>query len=91
MKQNWKVLKGLMGKNKKTLHKEFIVDGVSTNDTTKHAMLSVIISLITQEISMDLDLISTSHHLDQIEIIERSMYFRIATKPDIMESIMRLN
>ena len=35
VKRNWKVLNSLMGKNKKSLHKEFIVDGVSTNDTTK--------------------------------------------------------
>ena len=35
-KRNWKVLNSLMGKNKKSLHKEFNVDGVSTNDTAKN-------------------------------------------------------
>ena len=35
VKRNWKVLSSLMGTNKKSLHKESIVDGVSTNHTTK--------------------------------------------------------
>ena len=34
VKLNWKVLNRLMGKNKKSLHTEFVVDGVRTNDTT---------------------------------------------------------
>ena len=33
--RNWNVLNSLMGKNKKSLHKDFIVDGVSTNDTNE--------------------------------------------------------
>ena len=53
VKQNWKVLNSLMGKNKKSNYKEFIVDGVSTNDTNK--VCDVFCNLlITREISMDL-------------------------------------
>ena len=39
MKRNWKILNRQMGKNKKWLKKEFIVDGVSTTDTTKNLYL----------------------------------------------------
>ena len=35
VKRNWKVLNSLLGKNKKLLQKEFIIDGVWTSDTTK--------------------------------------------------------
>ena len=34
---------------------------------------------------------STSNHLDQIEVNERSKYYRHATENDIMESIIHIN
>ena len=91
MKRNWKVPNSLTGKNKKSVHKEFIVDGVSTNN-------SIIICdafcyhFIDQPRNVHGSIsISTSHHFDQIENNERSIYFRNATDTDLIESIIRLN
>ena len=36
VKRNWNALNSQMGKNENSLHKEFIVDRVSTNDTTEY-------------------------------------------------------
>ena len=91
VKRNWKVLNSLKGKNKKSLHKEFNGDRVSTNATTKifGAFCNYFIDH-PRNIHGSIP-ISTSHHLDQLEINERSMYFRNATETDVIESIMRLN
>ena len=91
VKRNWKVLDSLMGKNKKSLHKEFIVDGVSTNDTTKiwNAFCNYF-NDYPRNIHGSTP-ISTSHHLDQIEISERSMYIRNTLETDIIESFKRLD
>ena len=91
MKRCCKVLNSLKGKNKKSPHKEFTVDEVSTNNTTKicNAFCNYFIyhpKNIHESIPM-----STFHVSDQIEINERSMYFRDATETDIIESILHLN
>ena len=91
MKQNWKTLKSLMEKNKKSLHKEVLIDGVSTTDTTKscNSFGNYIIDHpknIQESIPF-----SNSHHLDQIINKERSMYFRHATETEIFVSIMQMN
>ena len=80
-----------MDRNEKSLHKEFNDDGVSTNDTTK-----IRDALCNHSIDHPRNFhgsisISTSHHLDQIENNERSMYIQNAMETDIIESIMRLN
>ena len=80
-----------MGKNKKSIHKEFTVEGVSTNDSTKicDAFCNYFIDY-PRNIHGSVP-ISISHQLDQVEINERTMYFRNATETDIIEYIMRLN
>ena len=80
-----------MGKNKKSLHKEFFIDGVSTNDTGKFcdALRNYFVDYPRN--NKGSIPISTSHHLNQIEINEGSMYFQSATETDIIKSIMHLN
>ena len=91
VKRNWKVLDSLMGKNKKSLHKEFTVDGVSTNDTNKICEALGNYFIDHPKNIHGSNPIRTSHHLNQIEITERSIYFRNATETDIIKSIMHLN
>ena len=91
VKQNWKVSNSLMSRNKKSLHKECIVDVVSTNGTTKicDALGNYFIehpSNIQGSIT-----ISTSRHSDHIKIKKRSLYFWNATETDIKYFIMRPN
>ena len=87
MKRNWKVLNSLMGKNKK----EFIADGVSTSGTTKICDVSCNCFIDHPKNIHGSISFSSSHHLDQIEINERSRYFRNATETVIIEPIMCLN
>ena len=91
VKRNWNVLNSLMGKNKKSFHKEIIVHGVSTNNTIKicDAFCNYVIDN-PREIHKSIPT-STSHDLDQIENNERLNYFWNATEIDIIEPIMRLN
>ena len=91
MNKNWKVLNSPTGKkNKKSLQKEYIIDGVSTPDTTKicNSLCNYFIDH-SKNISESITF-SNSHLLDQIDINHRSMYFRNATETEIVESIMQL-
>ena len=80
-----------MGENKKSLQKEFIIDEVSRNYTTKicNSICNYFIDHpknIHESIS-----VTNFHHLGQIGINDRSMHFRQATENEIVESIMQLN
>ena len=80
-----------IGRNKNSLHQEFIVKGVSTNVTTK-----ICKTFCNHFINHPRNIHgsipgSISHHLDQIEINERSMYFRNDTETDNIESFMHLD
>ena len=91
MRRNWKVLDSLMGKSKKSLRKEFIIDGILTTETAK-----ICNSFCTYFIDHPKNIhesipVSHSHHLDQIDVNDRTMYFRQATETEIVESIMQLN
>ena len=84
VKRSLKILNNRKGKNKKSLHKEFFVDVVSTNDTNKKwdAFCN---SFIDHPLKTRGSIpISISHHLDQIENIEKSMHFRHATETGIV-------
>ena len=90
-KRNWNVLNSLMPENKKSLHKEYIVDGFSTNDTIK-----IRYSFCNHFIDHPRNiygsiLITTYHPLDQIKINERSMFFRDATETDFIQYFVRPN
>ena len=91
MKRKYKVLNNLMGNNKKSLQKEFNIDGVSTTDNTKicNSFCNYIIDHpknIHEPIPA-----RNSQHMDHIHIKDRSMYFRHAIETEIVESIMQLN
>ena len=66
MHRNWKVSKDLMGKVKKILHKKFIVDGVSTNDTSKVCNSFCNYYIDNPTIIHEGFPFSSSHYLDQI-------------------------
>ena len=71
--------------------KEFIIDGVSTTDSTK-----ICNSLWNYFIDHPKNIhesnpFSNSHHLDQIDINDGSMYFCVATETEIVEFIMQMN
>ena len=79
-----------MGKNKKSLQKEFFIYGVSTTYTTKICN-SICNYFIDHPKNIHESIpFSNSHHLDEIDINDRSMYFRQATGNKIVESIMQL-
>ena len=77
-----------MGRNKTTLHKEFVVDGVSKNDTSRiwNSFCSYFIDhprYIYNAFSF-----SSSYHLHQIEFYDGSIFFRHVTETETVESIM---
>ena len=90
-KINWKVLNSLIGKNKKSLQKAFIIVGVSITDTTKICN-SFCNHFIDHPKNVHESIpVSNSHHLDQIDTNDRSKYFRQGTGTEIVECIMQLN
>ena len=80
-----------MGKIKKLLQKEFVIDGVSTTDNTNifNSFCNYFIDL-PKNVHESIP-VSDSHHLDKIDINDRSIYFRQATETKNVESIMELN
>ena len=91
MKRNWKASNGLMVKSKKCNHKEFIVNLVSTNDTSKicNSFSHYFIDRpgnIHQSIPF-----CSCHPFDQIHFNDRSMFFRNVMETEILESTMCLN
>ena len=67
------------------------MDGVSTTDTTKFCnsfcnYFNAQLKNIHESIP-----VSNSHNLDQIDINDRSRYFRQATETEIVEFVMQLN
>ena len=80
MKRNRKVSTSLMGKNKKSLQKEFVIDGVSATDTTN--IYNSFCNYFIDHPKNIHDSISASNSplLDQIDINDSSMYFRLATE-----------
>ena len=80
-----------MGKSKKSLQKKLIVDGVSTTDTTKICNSFCKYFIDYPKIIHESIPLNNCHHIDQIDINGRSMYFRHATEIENVESIMQLN
>ena len=90
MKRNWKVLNIITGKIKGSLHNEFIVDSVSTNDTTINCdAFGNIFNDHPRYIHISIP-ISNSHNLDTLEIIDRSRCIRYAKETNIVEFITHL-
>ena len=91
IQRSWKVLDGLMGRSKKLLHKEFIVDGVSTHDTAKLATLSVIILFITLETSSNpFHSVALTISIILFLMICQS-FFPLVTETESLESPMCMN
>ena len=74
-----------------SLQKEFIIDRISTTDTAKICN-SFCNYFINHPKNIDESIpVSHSHHLDQIDVNGRTLYFRQASETEIVESIMQLN
>ena len=75
MKRNWKFFNGLMRKSKKVLHKEIIVYGISTNDTSEIGNYFCIYFIDHPRNIRESIPFSNFHHLDQIDFNDGSMFF----------------
>ena len=89
MKRNWKFFNGLMRKSKKVLHKEIIVYGISTNDTSEIGNYFCIYFIDHPRNIHESIPYSSSHYLETY-ILMMVYVFQNVIETEILECIMCL-